>query len=203
MPWGSNMGEVRTFVYTGVEFDVDKWFNGISKGNTFVSNGPALFVTVDDEIPGTEISRKRGDLVDVNIKALGHKFIGLPVRVQLVSNKGILEEVHVKEGKVNLSISTIIKVENSQWITAYVECNNGAIAHSTPVYIIVDGKPSWDKEKASKLIQTQLDIIAGIGDEIEQENEEHGHYQKNDESVLERIQNAKEFYLNLLKEIRE
>lgn len=203
MPWGSNMGEVRTFVYTGDKFDVDKWFNGISRGNTFVSNGPVLFVDVDDSIPGTEISRKSGDVVVVNIKAFGDVSIGLPIRLQVISNNGIIKEVMEPDGKDELAISIKINIKESQWITAYVECNNGAIAHSTPVYIVVDGKPTWDKEKAPKLIQTQLDIIEGVGDDIEHEKHEHGYYHKNDKSVLERIKIAKTFYLNLLKEIEK
>ncbi len=201
MPWGSNMGEVRTFVYTGKKFDVDKWFKGMSQGNTFVSNGPALFVTVDEAIPGTELSRKSGDIVDINVKALGDLSIGLPISLQVISNKGIVKEVVDVMGKDELSISIKMKIKESQWIAAYVKCNNGAIAHSTPVYIVLDGKPTWDKEKAPKLIEAQLDVIESVGSNIEHEKREHGEYQKNDKSVLERIKNAKLFYLKLLKEI--
>ena len=84
----------------------------------------------------------------------------------------------------------------------YVECNNGAIAHSTPVYVMVDDKPTWSKEKAPQLIQKQLDIIAGIGNKIEEVTKEHRQYSKYDKSVYERINNAKKFYLNLLYEIQ-
>jgi len=202
MPWGSNMGEVRTYVYTGPKFDVDKWFNGISKGNTFVSNGPALFVTVDDAIPGTEIARKSGDIVEVNIKAFGDISVGLPTKLQVISNDGVINEEIEIDGRDELSISFKIEIKESQWIAAYVECNNGAIAHSTPVYVIVDDKPTWSKEKAPQLIQKQLDIIASIGDRIEEVTKENRVYSKYDKSVYERINNAKKFYLNLLDEIQ-
>ncbi|MCK5705742.1 MAG: CehA/McbA family metallohydrolase, partial [Cyclobacteriaceae bacterium] len=55
VPWGSTLGEVRTFVYTGNTFSADAWFEGLKSGHTFVSNGPALFLDADGALPGTEI----------------------------------------------------------------------------------------------------------------------------------------------------
>ena len=54
------MGEVRTFVYTGKNFSHDAWFNGLKAGRTFVSNGPALFLDADGQLPGSEISKPKG-----------------------------------------------------------------------------------------------------------------------------------------------
>jgi len=203
MPWGSNMGEVRTYCYIDGKFNVDNWFNSISKGNTFVSNGPALFAEVDKAIPGTEIIRKKGDIVIIEIKALGDKSIGLPTRLQLISNNGVLKEVLAPNGKSELSISIEIEMKESQWITAYVECNNGAIAHTTPVYVAVDGKPTWSKEKAPKLILSQLEILNNVTDTIEKGKSEHGIYHKNDEGMLERIESAIEFYQKLLNKVKK
>ena len=38
-PWGSTIGEVRTYVHTGAQFDVDTWFRNLKAGHTFVING--------------------------------------------------------------------------------------------------------------------------------------------------------------------
>ena len=59
-PWGSTIGEVRTYVHLGDKFDVDNWFRQFKAGHTFVSNGPALEFTVDGELPGTELTRSPG-----------------------------------------------------------------------------------------------------------------------------------------------
>jgi len=191
VPWGSNMGEVRTMVYTGKELNVDDWFAGIARGNTYVSNGPALFLTVDGAVPGTELNRASDDIVNIKVEARGHESIGLPVRLQLMGNKGLLKEVFVPEGQEEISISLKMKIEESTWIAAYVECNNGAMAHCTPVYVVVDGKPTWSREKAPGLIQSQLDIIATVEGNIDQENDMH-----------ERLTKAKRFYENLLDVIQ-
>src|ERR1051325_7435481 len=77
MPWGSTIGEVRTFVYTGKDFSVDNWFSGLKAGHTFVSNGPALFLEVDGKLPGTEIEKTIGSKVVVKAKALSHPGVGI------------------------------------------------------------------------------------------------------------------------------
>ena len=51
VPWGSTLGEVRSFVYTGDTFSADAWFEGLKSGHTFVSNGPALFLEADGSLP--------------------------------------------------------------------------------------------------------------------------------------------------------
>lgn len=201
VPWGSNMGEVRTMVYTGNPLNIDEWFAGIAKGNTYVSNGPALFLNVDGSIPGTEIIRNSNDIVSIKIEAKGDISIGLPVRLQLISNKGIIKEVLTPDGKADVSISVDLKIEESTWITAYVECNNGAMAHCTPVYVVVDGKPSWNREKAPDLIQSQLDIVGYIVDQ-DTKAEQDGSM-RNTNSMYERLKSAKMFYENLLNEIQE
>ena len=191
VPWGSNMGEVRTMVYTRKELNVDEWFAGIANGNTYVSNGPALFLTVDDALPGTELNRVRDDMVSIKVEAKGHESIGLPVRLQLVSNKGVLKEVKVPEGQEEISVSLDMKFKESAWIAAYVECDNGAMAHCTPVYVVVDGKPTWSMESAPGLIQSQLDIIANVEGETGKKSSMH-----------ERLESARQFYENLLDEIQ-
>ena len=42
MPWGSTIGEVRTYAYTGREFSADRWYAALKDGHTFVTNGPMV-----------------------------------------------------------------------------------------------------------------------------------------------------------------
>ncbi|SDL51288.1 hypothetical protein SAMN04488514_1011067 [Kriegella aquimaris] len=65
IPWGSTLGEVRTFVFTGDTFSADSWFKGLKKGHTFVSNGPALFLEADGSLPGTEITLSKGSVTNL------------------------------------------------------------------------------------------------------------------------------------------
>jgi hypothetical protein len=194
VPWGSTLGEVRTYVYTGKEFSADNWFSGLKAGHSFVSNGPALLLNVDGKLPGAEIMKTKGSKVAIAVKANCHSKIGVINRVDIYNNDGlVMEKMNVDKSDV-VSISLEHPLEKSQWIAAVVYCDNGAVAHTTPVYVIVDGKPTWDVKKAPEIIRTQL---AGIGN-IEQEEREKANP---DRGILERLQAARDFYHNLLAQI--
>ncbi|MCY7293722.1 MAG: hypothetical protein LH615_16210, partial [Ferruginibacter sp.] len=93
---------------------------------------------------------------------------------------------------VSINLTHVIK--NSQWIAAVVYCDNGAVAHTTPVYFVVDGKPTYDRAKAPQIIQKQLVFIEEIG---KQERAK----KIVDAGILDRLDKAGLFYKNLLAEI--
>jgi hypothetical protein len=76
-----------------------------------------------------------------------------------------------------------------------VYCENGAVAHTSPIYFIVDGKPTWNPDKAPAIIDLQMDLIQVIDDE------EHGK-DVPDKEILDRLDNARRFYEAILDQIR-
>lgn len=194
VPWGSTMGEVRTFVYTGNTYSADTWFNGLKNGHTFVSNGPALFLEADNKLPGSEIIKSKGSTTNLNVKAISHPAIGSIERVAIYNNDGLLLERLNPEKADSIQISLSHGLEKSQWLAAVVYCDNGAVAHTTPVYFIIDGKPTWDEQKAPAIIDKQLVAIQAIEDETKTK-------EKIDQGVLDRLILAKDFYKNLLNQI--
>lgn len=193
-PWGSTIGEVRTFVYTGKEFTADSWFNGLKAGHTFVTNGPTLFLEADHQLPGTEIIKTKGSATHLSAKAASHPGIGNITRVAIYNNDGLVIEKLNPEKLNSLTINLSHKLDKSQWLTAVVFCDNGAVAHTSPIYFIVDRQPTWDKEKVPAIIQKQLDAIRKI-------EEEEKLKPKIDTGILERLDKAKRFYKNFLLQL--
>ena len=194
IPWGSTLGEVRTYVYTGKSFSADIWFSGLKAGHSFVSNGPSLMFTADGKLPGTEVVKSKGSKIALHVKANSNPVIGKITRVAIYNNDGLVEEkMNLQQSDV-LNISIDHSLEKSQWIAAVVYCDNGAVAHTTPVYAIVDGRPTWDVKKGPEIINTQLNGIR----KIEQEENEKANP---DKGILSRLQAAREFYNNLLSEM--
>lgn len=166
IPWGSTLGEVRTFVHLGPEFDVDAWFRNFKAGHTFVSNGPAIDFTVDGALPGTELTPAAGSRVKVHARALGHPKIGLPTVLQVIGTEGLVQEVRSERGERELTIDLERRVAASEWLMVSVTCDNGALAHSTPIYLVVDGQPTWNRHTGPAIIDRQLRSIAEIESEF-------------------------------------
>jgi hypothetical protein len=190
-PWGSTIGEVRTYVHTGDRFDVDEWFRNFKAGHTFVSNGPVLEFTVDGELPGTELVRAPGTRARIHARALGQALIGLPTVLRVEGSSGVVKEITVGRGQTELAFDIEHPIESSQWLMASVVCDNNAVAHSTPVYVVVNAQPTWNPRQGPGIIQKQLSAIAKIESE----------FTKGDDArsvgVRERLQKAKAFYLGL------
>lgn len=165
-PWGSTIGEVRTFVHTGPTFNIDTWFENLKKGHTFVSNGPVLDFTVDDELPGSELARNQGDRVRIKARVRSHAAIGIPKALTLVGNKGVIKEVANPTGELSLAIDLEHAIDQSQWLVLSTVCDNNALAHTTPVYVKVDGRPTWCPDRGPAVIRQQLDSISRIAREF-------------------------------------
>lgn len=193
-PWGSTIGEVRTLVYTGNNFNADRWFAGLKAGNTFVTNGPALFFEADGRLPGTEINVAKGTNIELKVKAVSNAGIGSITHLAVYNNDGLITEIKNPSHADSLSVCISHMLTKSQWIAAVVYCDNGAVAHTTPVYCIVDCQPTWDKQKAPVIIQKQLEEL----DKIEKEEKLK---EKVDNGIITRLSDARTFYASLLKNI--
>lgn len=193
-PWGSTIGEVRTVVYTGNNFSADSWFEGLKAGHTFVTNGPALLFEADKKLPGTEIHKPKSTRALLKVKAISNPAIGNITRLAIYNNDGLVAQ-KLNPGKLDsISLSFPHTIKKSQWLSAVVYCDNGAVAHTTPVYFIVNCQPTWDSRKAPAIIQKQLTAIANI----EKEEKSKG---KVDAGILSRLSAAETFYINLLNNI--
>lgn len=194
-PWASTIGDVRTFVYTGKKFSIDNWFAALKAGNTFVSNGPAIFFKAGGKLPGTIINSKGPAKSRLTVTALSNAAIGIIERVAIYNNEGLVKEVANPEKLDSISIDVTKAITKSQWIAAVVYCENGAVAHTTPVYFVVNGQPTYDKSKAPGIIEKQVEFIEKIRkQELAKE--------KVDKGILERLDKADLFYEKLLSEIK-
>ena len=193
-PWASTIGEVRTLVYTGRNFTPDSWFAGLKAGNTFVTNGPAIFLTVDEQLPGTEVVKKSNATVKISAKALSQQQIGKIKRIAIYNNDGLISEALNVTNKDSIEIKLTHKLKHSQWIAAVVNCENGAVAHTTPVYVVVDGKATYDLVKGPKIAEKQIISIEKlIAEESLKSPQDHG--------IIERLNTSISFYRMLQKQM--
>jgi hypothetical protein len=189
MPWASTIGEVRTYAYVGPDFSADRWYAAVKDGHTFVTNGPMLEFTVGDVIPGDEIKLSHPDHVRVHARTWAPESIGAPRSLEIIANGQV-----IRTGAGSLDFDR--EVSRSEWLAARVRTENGAVAHTSPVYVLVDGEKVRSADAASiagKRMQ-ELDFIEG---RLKDPGYVKEYGPGEADALRERIALAREIYRNL------
>ena len=118
--------------------------------------------------------------------------IGQPDTLVLISNEGAVREVRRAAGDDGpLEVEVKVPVERSRWLALSAQCANGAMAHTTPVYVVLDGQPTWCVVNGPRVIQRKLEELAAIEKELASKPEEQ------DVGIIERVGKGKRYYNEL------
>jgi hypothetical protein len=160
LPWGNTAGEARVFAYTGGHFSVDEWFRALKQGRTFVTNGPMLELTVNGALPGEEVNVKPGGSVRIRARAWAPPEIGAPKLLELIAHGKVIRTAEAK-GPANkeLDLDFTLRVEQGQWIAARVTSHNGALAHTSPVYVLTGGGDFRAHGELPELVDKRLRVL--------------------------------------------
>jgi hypothetical protein len=200
VPWGSTIGEVRTYAFTDRPFSVDRWFDAMRKGNTFVTNGPMLSLTVNGAIPGNEVKVEPGARVRISARSWAPPEIGAPRVLEIVAMGRTLRKVESESPQQKeLRTEFTIDAHESQWIAARVESHNGGLAHTSPAYVIVGGKPVLDRERAPELVKKRVAVLDHIDKKLQEPRYLKTYAPGEADAHRERVQRARATYQALLK----
>jgi hypothetical protein len=148
------LGIARVFVQLDGPFSYARWIEALRRGRSFTSSGPLLFLTVDRRGLGEVIDAGPEKMLDIHLQAIARDPLGV---VQIVSNGEILAERQTDQTEIELSLR--VPAVESRWIIA--RCSNRddgdatigwgnfntivgpGIAHTSPVYVHVDGRPRF------------------------------------------------------------
>jgi hypothetical protein len=163
LPWGGSMGDSRVFAYTGPHFSADAWYAALKQGRTFVTNGPMIALTANNAMPGDELRIARASNVRVKVRAWAPAVIGAPQKLELVSQGHVIRSVEsAGEAQEELKLDVSLPASESQWIAARVTSRNGALAHTSPVYILVDGKSFANRAELPQIAGKRLKVLEFI-----------------------------------------
>jgi len=161
MPWASSLGESRVYAYTGHPFTPDGWFAAFKAGRTFVTNGPMLSLTVDAAGPGEEVHVRRDASVRVRASAWAPSIIGSPSRLEILSQGVVIRSATSSSpGTEALEMDFVLPAQKSQWLAARVTTHKDGLAHTSPVYVLVEGQSFRDTERLPELVKKRLEILA-------------------------------------------
>jgi hypothetical protein len=192
LPWGSSIGEVRTYAYTGRQFSAAAWFDAVKNGHTFVTNGPMLTLTAGKLMPGDEMKFFGSRRVRIKARAWAPPEIGTPKLLEVVVDGKV-----IRSGTTDLDFPLL--VSKGQWIAARVTCENGAMAHTSPIYFSANGKGFADQEHLASIAARRLERL----DFIEGRMKAPGltkEYSAEEDALRKRIGEARAEYQRLSRE---
>ena len=149
----------RVYAQGQQTFTYEEWLEAIRAGRTFITNGPALYLTVGESVPGDTVESKAGRTVPVRIEWQSHYGID---RVEVVMNGSVIA-TH-RPGKTGPgAFETDVALETDGWIAARVASatrdsfHQPIWAHTSPVYVTGTGKTPATQSASAKFFIDQID----------------------------------------------
>ncbi|MEX2302163.1 MAG: CehA/McbA family metallohydrolase [Bryobacterales bacterium] len=182
-------GGGRVYVHAGRRLDYGEWVRAFKRGRSFASNGPMLSFTVNGKEAGEEI-RLAKDAARVRVSARVRTQIPIE-RIEVVANGEVVAsrdatrnraaggDVVIREavgsdaaGVTEIVLDEEIQLERSSWIAlrAYgpwhrlVLNDLQTFAHTSPVYVVVDGQPIAARKDLRFYIDWVEKLIARVKD---------------------------------------
>ena len=168
VPWGGSVGEVRVYAYTGDQvLSVDRWFEAMKAGRTFVTNGPMLEFSVNDALPGDEIELTTSPAtVSVRARSWGHPDRLTPTRLEIVRHGVVIRSLEPSSpSDTDLVLNFDLDPGPGCWLAARTYASDGSSAHTTPIYLSRPPLRFWDHENVPAIIdrcREQLDEVRNM-----------------------------------------
>ncbi|OHX66634.1 CehA/McbA family metallohydrolase [Flammeovirga pacifica] len=221
-PYMSLPGSVRTFVKVDGEFTPDAWNKALQEGKSFVSNGPMIDFKINGNDIGSTLKVKKGETLTIKGKGYIVPSWDLLKYASIIVNGDVVKEIELEKGQKEIDIELEIPADKSCWVAVKVhgekahdivfqsDFTKRIQAHTSPIYIEVDGQPTWSKEKAPQIIDMLLDRMEQVK-EMKYERHDNEAWESPDrtEEMLDAfrsylrtwIDQTKEYYINRKKEI--
>jgi hypothetical protein len=152
-------GVERTYVKVDGGFSTDAWLEGFRRGHAYVTNGPTLEFTINGRPMGEEIRVRRGAKLEIAASTRLNPDIDTLDRLELV----VLGDVVAQEparGQARAQLTKTLTAEHSMWVAVralggHQEPQFTTVAHSAPIYVVVEDGPTWRAESVPQLVALQ------------------------------------------------
>ncbi|MBT4521821.1 MAG: CehA/McbA family metallohydrolase [Halieaceae bacterium] len=164
-PWGAHIGDQRTYVQLAKDqaLSPEAWYQGLKEGRSYVTQGPILRFTINGQGIGSAVNVRSGDTLRIRAEAQAPPYIGAAKQLALISmGEKLIEVSRADRSESPLKLSHALSVNKSQWFVVVAQGHNGALAHSSPIYVSVDSRPARLEGPALKaLVAKQIAVVRG------------------------------------------
>ncbi len=163
-PRFAQIGNARFYTYTGGALTFEGYMAALKAGHTMVTTGPVLFLTVNGKMPGDSIDVAPGARLKISAEAYGDSG-QVPLHdIEIVGHSKVLART-AGNGAAHLTVDLELPVDHGIWIAAKCDAGQGQVAHTTPVYVTVNGGGFDDPQT----LRHNLDVTEGYLKEVEQD----------------------------------
>jgi hypothetical protein len=137
----SPLGYNRVYAKVSGAFSYQRWFAALKAGRSFATNGPMLFLTVDDRVPGDVLRVSNTAAVRIRAEALAPRPME---RLEIVAGGHIIHTVVAPGASGRWAVEFDHVFTRDTWVAARAFEPAGPtirFAHTSPVYVDV-GMPA-------------------------------------------------------------
>ena len=160
-------GAERYYVKLDRAFEPDAWYASFKAGHVFVTNGPLLDFTINGEPMGGELRVTKGARLDLSAAAQLNPDLDTLGRLEVVAH-GDVVATEQGNGRDRIQLRKELIADRSMWIavrafgarelpaqTQGQLRSPAAVAHSAPIYVVVDGQPFWNPRNVPQRVKEQ------------------------------------------------
>ncbi len=198
------LGYSRTYAKLDGPLTEANYLAAIHAGRTFATSGPMLILTADGLDCGSEIRYSTATSKPIRVEAKLRSIQSID-SLELVSNNKVIKSINLKDRLPSpvLEESVVLALEprRSGWVAARAifTAPDGRLrqAHTSPVYITVDEKPTASKADAEYMIRW-IDRLVQVADKP-------GRYKTDEErsQVQALYQQARQKYQDIARQAAE
>lgn len=158
-PWQPFLGGMRMYVKTGEVSGSEAWNRAVRNGANFVTSGPIIELAADGAGPGETVCLPE-DGGEVRVSAWLRSPRGLRSIEVIRNGRTVSKSIEVRNeaGIQSITSDTSLRFENSGWIAARGEGEQGgvlgssAVAHTAAIRVLVGGAPIWSEPDGQALV---------------------------------------------------
>ncbi|GAA4399500.1 hypothetical protein GCM10023187_11450 [Nibrella viscosa] len=171
----ARIGNARFYTYLNGPFSYRNWKAGLAAGHTFVSSGPVLELKVNTAIPGDRLNVKAGENMTITAHAYGHA-VQVPLEaLEIVSHGKVIARVTKGQtGQSSEHLTLTLDQRNLQrgmWVAARCIAGPQQAAHTTPVYVTVDGGGFHNPETAGHYLTLSEQYLTELEQELDKDRQ--------------------------------
>lgn len=183
-------GSERTYVKVGKEFSPSAWFEAWPKGRSFVTTAPIIEFDVNADDKRSRFDISQGDRLRIRAKARVNPDLDNLSILELVEQGEVIASA-VKSSSGFMELDHSLQPESSTWFALRARGIAGSVAHTAPVYVLVDGNPLfWRKSAVRQLAEQYIDSLEDLRDSTPSLDEEWERF-NTEEYVMRRWDSSK------------